>query len=85
MLRSFLLVPCLLICLACATPTPTPFPIEKLAKGMTTETVRETNSTDAVSWVGRRSDRLKSGRVQSCVIVVGRQATYVTPIRYSRS
>ena len=37
MLRSFLLAPCLLICLACATP----FPIEKLEEGMTYETVRE--------------------------------------------
>ncbi len=37
MLRSFLLAPCLLICLACATP----FPIENLEEGMTTETVRE--------------------------------------------
>ena len=49
MLRSFptcfpnfltgvvLLVPCLLICLACATP----FPIEALEEGMTTEAVRE--------------------------------------------
>ncbi len=37
MLRSFLLVPCLLICLACATP----FPIESLEEGMTAETVRE--------------------------------------------
>ncbi len=37
MLRSFLLAPCLLICLACATP----FPIENLEDGMTTETVRE--------------------------------------------
>ena len=32
-----LLIPCLLICLACATP----FPIDHLEKGMTTETVRE--------------------------------------------
>ncbi len=38
MLRSFLLAPCLLICLACATP----FPIENLEEGMTAETVRET-------------------------------------------
>jgi hypothetical protein len=37
MLRSFLLAPCLLICLACATP----FPIESLEEGMTVETVRE--------------------------------------------
>jgi hypothetical protein len=49
MVRSFLtrlfgsvtqtvrLVPCLLVCLACATP----FPIENLEEGMTTETVRE--------------------------------------------
>ena len=49
MLRSFptclpnfltgvvLLVPCLLICLACVTP----FPIEALEEGMTTEAVRE--------------------------------------------
>jgi hypothetical protein len=35
--RIVLLVPCLLICLACATP----FPIEKLQEGMTTEMVRE--------------------------------------------
>ena len=34
-----LLVPCLLICLACVTVTP--FPIEKLEVGMTAETVRE--------------------------------------------
>ncbi len=39
MARSFFLRPCLLICLACATPTP--FPIENLEEGMTTETVRE--------------------------------------------
>ena len=32
-----LLIPCLLICLACATP----FPFEKLEKGMTTEAVRQ--------------------------------------------
>ena len=32
-----LLVPCLLVCLACATP----FPIESLEQGMTYETVRE--------------------------------------------
>ncbi len=37
MLRSFLLAPCLLICLACATP----FPLDSLEKGMTYETVRE--------------------------------------------
>ncbi len=37
MLRSFLLAPCLLICLACATP----FPIENLEDGMTAQTVRE--------------------------------------------
>jgi hypothetical protein len=37
MARSFLLLPCLLICLACATP----FPIANLKEGMTTETVRE--------------------------------------------
>ena len=37
MLRSFLLAPCLLIGLACATP----FPIESLEEGMTAETVRE--------------------------------------------
>ena len=36
MLRSFLLLPCLLICLACATP----FPIESLEEGMTAEAVR---------------------------------------------
>ncbi len=35
--RVVLLVPWLLICLACATP----FPVENLEKGMTTETVRE--------------------------------------------
>ena len=39
MMRSFLLAPCLLICLACATPIP--FPLESLEEGMTTETVRE--------------------------------------------
>ena len=38
MLRSFLLAPCLLFCLACAT---TPFPVENLEEGMTAETVRE--------------------------------------------
>ena len=37
MARSFLLVPCLLVCLACVTP----FPIENLEEGMTKETVRE--------------------------------------------
>ena len=37
MLRSFFLAPCLLICLACATP----LPIESLEAGMTYETVRE--------------------------------------------
>ena len=37
MLRSFLLAPCLLICLACATP----FPTENLEEGMTMETVRK--------------------------------------------
>ena len=36
-MRSFLLAPCLLICLACATS----FPIESLEEGMTTEAVRE--------------------------------------------
>ena len=36
MMRSFLLVPCLLICLACATP----FPLDDLEKGMTAEAVR---------------------------------------------
>ena len=35
--RSLLPAPCLLICLACATP----FPIESLEEGMTTEMVRE--------------------------------------------
>jgi hypothetical protein len=34
--RTVLLVPCLLICLACATP----FPIDDLEKGMTTDAVR---------------------------------------------
>ena len=37
MLRSFLLIPCLLIGLACATP----FPLDSLEEGMTMETVRE--------------------------------------------
>ena len=37
MLRSFLLVPCLLICVSCATP----FPLDSLEEGMTMETVRE--------------------------------------------
>ncbi len=37
MLRSFLLAPSLLICLACATP----FPLDSLEEGMTYETVRE--------------------------------------------
>ena len=36
--RVVLLAPCLLICLACATP----FPIENVQEGMTTEMVRET-------------------------------------------
>ena len=36
-IRNLLLAPCLLICLACATP----FPIKNLEEGMTTETVRE--------------------------------------------
>ena len=45
MLRSFLLVPCLLICLACATP----FPLDSLEEGMTAETVSFViNSTKAV-------------------------------------
>ena len=35
--RAVLLVPCLLICLACATP----FPFENLEEGMTAETVSE--------------------------------------------
>ena len=35
--RAVLPVPCMLICLACATP----FPIENLEEGMTAETVRE--------------------------------------------
>ena len=35
--RAALLVPCLLVCLACATP----FPIDSLEEGMTHETVRE--------------------------------------------
>ena len=39
--RSILFAPCLLICLACATP----FPIENLEEGMTTETVRENFGT----------------------------------------
>ena len=38
MMRSFLLAPCLLICLACATP----FPYEKLQKDMTADGVRQT-------------------------------------------
>ena len=37
MLRSFLLAPCLLVSLACATP----FPLDSLEEGMTTEAVRE--------------------------------------------
>ena len=37
MLRSFLSAPCLLVCLACATP----FPLDTLEEGMTAETVRE--------------------------------------------
>ena len=37
MARSFLLVPCLLIGLGCATP----FPLDSLEEGMTTEAVRE--------------------------------------------
>ncbi len=47
MLRFFLLVPCVLICLACATP----FPLDSLEEGMTTEAMRanfgepEANST----------------------------------------
>jgi hypothetical protein len=35
--QTVLPVPCLLVCLACATP----FPLESLEVGMTTETVRE--------------------------------------------
>lgn len=35
--RAFLLIPCLLICLSCATP----FPIERLEEGMTADSVRE--------------------------------------------
>ncbi len=35
--RTVLLVPCLLICLACATP----FPFDKLEEGMTAESVRK--------------------------------------------
>ncbi len=38
-MRSFLLIPCLLICLACATATP--FPVENLEEGMTPLEVRE--------------------------------------------
>ena len=37
--RTVLLVPCLLTCLACATPRT--FPFENLEEGMTTEMVRE--------------------------------------------
>ena len=36
--RAVLLIPCLLICLACATP----FPFEKLEEGMTADGVRQT-------------------------------------------
>ncbi len=63
MLRSFLLAPCLLICLACATPTP--FPIENLETGMTLEAVREkfgapiaSGPGDVVSsWTYRHEER----------------------------
>lgn len=48
MLRSFLLVPCLLICLACATP----FPFDDLKNGMTAEAVRERFGEPVVSWRG---------------------------------
>ena len=54
MLRSFLLAPCLLVCLACATP----FPVENLEKGMTAEAVRENfGASEAMGtefpWPGR--------------------------------
>ncbi|MCH7643396.1 MAG: hypothetical protein IH974_01050 [Myxococcales bacterium] len=47
MLRSFLLAPCLLICLSCAKPIP--FPIESLEEGMTAEAVRD-NFGEPDSW-----------------------------------
>ena len=46
MLRSFLLAPCLLVCLACATP----FPLDRLEKGMTYETVREKFGEPDSTW-----------------------------------
>ena len=48
--RAVLLIPCLLICVACATP----FPLESLEEGMTTGTVRENfGEPEAISWPGR--------------------------------
>ena len=48
--RAVLLIPCLLICLACATP----FPLENLEEGMTTGTVWENfGEPEAISWPGR--------------------------------
>ncbi len=50
MMRSFLLIPCLLVCLACATP----FPLDDLEKGMTAEAVRaefgEPESINGSAW-----------------------------------
>ena len=58
MLRSFLtrlvdsatavviLIPCLLVCLACATP----FPVENLEEGVTDETVREKFGAPEAMW-----------------------------------
>jgi len=49
--RSFLLVPCLLICLACATPTP--FPVENLKVGMTTKEVRQSVGEPRFNHLGK--------------------------------
>ena len=51
MLRSFLLAPCLLICLACATPTP--FPVENLKVGMTTKEVRQSVGEPRFNHLGK--------------------------------
>ena len=62
--RMVLVVPCLLICLACATP----FPFEKLEEGMTTEAVRqefgEPDSTATVLLYG------ETGEVLQCITLV---------------
>ncbi len=70
--RTLLLVPCLLICLACATP----FPLENLEKGMTmeqaTEAFGEPSSTnaeelsEAVQLLQKENDRFYE-RLESAV------------------